>query len=118
MQSNLNDESILSSQLHQKLGTYKCHQEQEEYIELENGAAIDRKFFNRINAYARHRIPQSSPDRVYDLGTLLGEDIISLFDDAEYVFADMCMEHLAIRNLLPLITFRRRSRGSRIYILN
>jgi hypothetical protein len=96
---------------------YNYH-EQEEYIELHNGAAIDIKFFNQINAYARHRLPQLSPNQIYDLGTLLGEGIISLFDDVDYVFADMCMEHFAKRNLLPLITFRRRNRGLRIYILN
>jgi hypothetical protein len=100
------------------LWAYQHHQEQEGYIELHDGVAIEREFFKQINAYARHRLPQLSRDRLYDLGTLLGEEIISLFDDVDYVFADMCMEHLAKRNQLPLITFRRRNRGLRIYILN
>jgi hypothetical protein len=94
------------------------HQEQERYIELHNGVAIERVFFKQIYTIALDLLPHLSRDWIYDLGTLLGEDVISLFDDAEYVFADMCMEHFAKRNLLPLITFRRRNRGLRVYILN
>jgi hypothetical protein len=89
----------------------------EQYITLVNGVELDRQFYDRIYGLTKARLPYLRRDRVYDVNTLLGSDIIGFLDDAECIFADMCLQHMAKRKILPLLSLIRGHNGPRIYIL-
>jgi hypothetical protein len=89
--------------------------ELEENIELENGVKVDKAFFDQIHVYARNLLPNLSPDRVYESDSLLD---IELHDPADCILAEMCLDHIAKQNLLPMTALRRGQSGPKIYILN
>ena len=85
---------------------------------LSNGRYVDADIFDIVCMYVGARIPVLSPDPVYTLKQICGDDFWSTLSPGDQKRAGWIMVHLVQRGLVPFMSIEGRHEYPKLYQLN